>query len=103
MPRSRSSSGDEGPAESERLRAESEGPAPYSPPGYQGIPPRPVYAMRVALAALAQIRAEQPYWNASGGADHLFLFSHDEGACWAPLEVYRRSTNPTILTNLVVT
>ena len=67
------------------------GPAPYSPPGYQGIPPRPVYAMRVALAALAQIRAEQPYWNASGGADHLFLFSHDEGACWAPAEIAERA------------
>ena len=24
----------------------------------------------MALSALEQLRAEQPYWNASGGADH---------------------------------
>lgn len=42
------------------------------------------------------MRTRWPYWNASGGADHLFLFSHDEGACWAPHEVYQ---NATILTH----
>lgn len=25
------------------------------------------------------------------GSDHIFLFSHDEGACWAPTEVYNTS------------
>ena len=47
--------------------------------------------MRMALSALEQLRAEQPYWNASGGADHIFLFSHDEGACWAPHEIARKA------------
>ena len=63
------------------------GPAPYSPQGYAGIPPRPIMAMRMTLSALQQIRREQPFWNASGGRDHVFLFSHDEGGCWAPKEV----------------
>ena len=47
-----------------------------------GYPMRPITAMRMSLAALHTIRARFPYWNASGGADHLFLFAHDEGACW---------------------
>ncbi len=47
-----------------------------------GYPMRPITAMRMSLAALHTIRARFPYWNASGGTDHLFLFAHDEGACW---------------------
>lgn len=30
-------------------------------------------------------------WNATGGANHIWLFSHDEGACWAPSEIYNVS------------
>ncbi|KAF8066266.1 SULTR2 [Scenedesmus sp. PABB004] len=43
------------------------------------------------LDALDHIRSTYPHWNASGGADHIWLFAHDEGACWAPAEVYARS------------
>ena len=43
------------------------------------------------MSALEQLRTELPYWNASGGADHIFLFSHDEGACWAPHEIARKA------------
>ncbi|PNH08796.1 putative beta-1,4-xylosyltransferase IRX10 [Tetrabaena socialis] len=25
-----------------------------------------------------------PFWKRRGGRDHIFLFTHDEGACWAP-------------------
>ena len=45
----------------------------------------------MAMSALEQLRTELPYWNASGGADHIFLFSHDEGACWAPHEIARKA------------
>ena len=34
------------------------GPAPYGPQGYGGIPPRPVYAMRMALSALEQVSSK---------------------------------------------
>jgi hypothetical protein len=30
-------------------------------------------------------------WNESGGADHIWLFGHDEGACWAPSAIYNTS------------
>lgn len=41
--------------------------------------------------ALDWVRTTYPYWNASGGADHIWLFAHDEGACWAPAELYDAS------------
>eukprot|EP00775_Hariotina_reticulata_P001698 gene1698-2044_t len=43
------------------------------------------------LDALNWIRTTYPYWNASNGANHIWLFAHDEGACWAPTEIYNRS------------
>ena len=60
------------------------GPASYM----SGFPMRPVTAMRAAKDALEQVKA-LPYWARSGGRDHLFLFSHDEGGCWAPAEIAR--------------
>lgn len=41
--------------------------------------------------ALNWIRTQYPYWNASRGADHIWFFPYDEGACWAPKEVYENS------------
>ena len=38
-------------------------------------------ASRVYLRAYEHIRSAYPYWNRSGGADHLWTFPHDEGAC----------------------
>ena len=49
--------------------------------------PRSARASNVYRKALAHIRAVYPYWNRSGGADHLFTFPHDEGACLAPKEL----------------
>jgi len=37
------------------------------------------------------VRGAYPYWNRSGGSDHLWPFTHDEGACYAP-EALRRAT-----------
>jgi hypothetical protein len=33
------------------------------------------------------IETTYPYWRRRGGRDHIWLFSHDEGACWAPNEI----------------
>lgn len=40
-----------------------------------------------ALAAKRWAASELPYWNRTGGADHVLLFAHDEGSCAAPAEV----------------
>ena len=31
--------------------------------------------------AIAYVRDNHPYWNASGGADHFMVFSYDHGKC----------------------
>ncbi|KIY93098.1 exostosin-like glycosyltransferase, partial [Monoraphidium neglectum] len=41
--------------------------------------------------ALDWLRTAYPFWNRTQGRDHVWLFTHDEGACWAPTEVYRNS------------
>ncbi len=33
------------------------------------------------------IQKHYPYWDRRGGRDHIWLFTHDEGACWVPNEV----------------
>ena len=79
------------------------GPGPYS----HGYPMRPVTAMRMSYDALEQVRTRWPYFNqsverirnakaagATGAAllpNHIFLFAHDEGACWAPQELFEHS------------
>ena len=45
--------------------------------------------------ALHWLRTEYPYWNRTGGRDHLFAFPHDEGACVAPIELQ----NATLLSS----
>ncbi|KAI8474753.1 MAG: exostosin-like glycosyltransferase [Monoraphidium minutum] len=49
------------------------------------------HAVVMTSELLAWVKGAHPYWNASGGSDHLWLFAHDEGACWAPAEVYESS------------
>jgi hypothetical protein len=29
-----------------------------------------------------------PYWNRHGGRDHMWMMFHDEGACFAPKEIW---------------
>ena len=47
-------------------------------PQASGDPPRPRCGGTRVLHYLSHTF---PYWNASGGADHLWPFTHDEGAC----------------------
>ena len=48
-------------------------------------------ALRWHASLLHYLSRAFPYWNASGGADHLWPFTHDEGACYAPASL-RRAT-----------
>ena len=54
--------------------------------------PRAVRASDVYRQAYEYIRHAFPFWNRSGGADHVWTFPHDEGACLAPREL-----SPSIL------
>ena len=47
--------------------------------------PAPVRGNEFYRQALQWIRTNHPYWNRTGGRDHLFAFPHDEGACIAPV------------------
>ncbi|PNH07497.1 putative glucuronosyltransferase, partial [Tetrabaena socialis] len=46
--------------------------------------PRVMQMANMLRDALAWVNATFPYWARRGGRDHLLLFTHDEGACWAP-------------------
>lgn len=38
--------------------------------------------------AYDHIMEQYPYWNQSSGKDHIWFFSWDEGACYAPKEIW---------------
>ncbi|KAK4798590.1 hypothetical protein SAY86_030916 [Trapa natans] len=38
--------------------------------------------------AYEHIIVKYPYWNSSSGKDHIWFFSWDEGACYAPKEIW---------------
>jgi len=38
-------------------------------------------------AAAEYVRSALPFWNASGGADHVWMLLHDEAPCFAPREL----------------
>lgn len=38
--------------------------------------------------AYGHIMTQYPYWNQSSGKDHIWFFSWDEGACYAPKEIW---------------
>ena len=41
-------------------------------------------ATRMMMAVQASVASVLPYWDRSGGRDHVFLMPHDEGACYVP-------------------
>ncbi|KAG1664527.1 hypothetical protein FOA52_012994 [Chlamydomonas sp. UWO 241] len=56
----------------------------FAPPGMGLRVPHAVFLM---LQAKAWIAEHHPYWNRTQGRDHIWLTTHDEGACWAPNEI----------------
>ena len=48
-------------------------------PGAQGTK-RCMQPVQIQLL-IAAVRASHPYWDRSGGRDHVFFFSSDQGAC----------------------
>ncbi|KAL4447245.1 hypothetical protein ABPG77_007278 [Micractinium sp. CCAP 211/92] len=45
---------------------------------------RAMGGVNMILEAYHWIRAHFPYWDRREGRDHIWLFTHDEGSCWAP-------------------
>ena len=46
-------------------------------------------AQQLYMQALDHVRTRYPFWNSSGGADHIWTFGYDEGACFAPAALGR--------------
>lgn len=45
---------------------------------------RPFQASMLMRETLRWLREAHPYWNRSGGTDHIWLLIHDEGPCFVP-------------------
>jgi len=49
--------------------------------------PAPLRGNEHYREALRWLQEQYPYWRRKNGADHIFAFPHDEGACVAPIEM----------------
>lgn len=59
---------------------------PQYPPGVHG--PRPLGASNMQREAVKWLKKHYPYFDRRGGRDHVWLIAHDEGACWAPIDIW---------------
>lgn len=46
-----------------------------------------MHLSNIILDTKRWIQERYPFWDRRGGRDHVWLFTHDEGACWVPNEV----------------
>ena len=46
-----------------------------------------MHGANMLLEAKQWLQRAWPHWNRTGGADHIWLVSHDEGSCWVPSEL----------------
>jgi hypothetical protein len=53
------------------------------------------HARGLLAEAVDLVRARMPYWNRSAGADHVFVASHDFGACFHPMVSVSAEKLPT--------
>nr|TKV97926.1 hypothetical protein SEVIR_9G526300v2 [Setaria viridis] len=49
---------------------------------------RSYHALEYYRMAYDHIAQQYPYWNRTSGRDHIWFFSWDEGACYAPREIW---------------
>ena len=49
---------------------------------------RTALASKLYAGAYEHIKTQWPYWNASGGKDHIWTFGYDEGGCFAPAPLW---------------
>ncbi|GLI60030.1 hypothetical protein VaNZ11_002095 [Volvox africanus] len=68
------------------LHCYADGPWWHVPSG-----PRVMHVTNMMLEIRDWIRKHFPYWDRRGGRDHIWLMTHDEGACYAPTEIYGSS------------
>lgn len=52
---------------------------------------RPAQATNMMIEAWSWLRSRHPWWDRSGGRDHIVLASHDKASCYVP-EVLRNAT-----------
>ena len=62
-----------------------------SSPAQCNAGPRVMHVTNMMLEARDWVKQHFPYWDRKQGRDHIWLMSHDEGACYAPTDIYRES------------
>eukprot|EP00798_Chlamydomonas_sp_ICE-L_P028400 gene28400-31535_t len=50
-----------------------------------------MHAANMMLEVKHWIQRTYPWWNRRKGRDHIWLMAHDEGACYAPSQIYMNS------------